>query len=322
MQPQFADPCLRRFNMITVDYVNRGGTRGSVPDEYSFQDVARDVATFMDALRLPPVIVYGASLGGMIAVQLGLERPEKVRGLFVVATLGGVEVPAVAAGRQQVFDLWAIEMEKRARGERDDAALEAIHHGGNQLAWGAWNAGKTPLLRAISQLALKWALRQWDFAHIRECRITTVEMFTKVRPFAPNALGTLATHGIPVSVAYGGADIAYPAEMYEGFASQMRDCGVSVQTHCVEEAPHWVSTTHPEVLNPIMADFILDRWNSMGGQPPPVVAPPVGRKTLATPFDDELRQAGWTPEEEEEEEETVGVAPVDSSRLAVDGLRV
>jgi len=88
---------------------------------------------------MPPVIIVGLSLGGMIGLQLAFDRPEMVQGVMMVSTLGGIEVcrlvnqvvgdetddiqlPPVAAGRTQIAELWATHMETRA-------ALNASHPG-------------------------------------------------------------------------------------------------------------------------------------------------------------------------------------------------
>ena len=57
------------------------------------------------------------------------------------------KMPAVAAGRTQVFQLWADAMARIDKGETGpevEELLESVHYGANQLAWGAWNAGPDP----------------------------------------------------------------------------------------------------------------------------------------------------------------------------------
>jgi len=41
---------------------------------------------------MPPVTIIGVSLGGMIGLQFALNHPNRVRGVMMVSTLGGVEV--------------------------------------------------------------------------------------------------------------------------------------------------------------------------------------------------------------------------------------
>jgi pimeloyl-ACP methyl ester carboxylesterase len=55
---------------------------------YTTRDMAHDVAGLMERLQLPPAHVVGLSMGGMIAQELALLAPERVRGLVLVNTLG------------------------------------------------------------------------------------------------------------------------------------------------------------------------------------------------------------------------------------------
>jgi 3-oxoadipate enol-lactonase len=45
---------------------------------------ARDVAAFLDALKLKAVDVVGLSMGGMVAFQLAVDRPDLVRSMVIV----------------------------------------------------------------------------------------------------------------------------------------------------------------------------------------------------------------------------------------------
>jgi len=73
------------FRCIVVDA--RGTGRSAKPDgPYSVPMMARDTAAVIDALRLPPAHVLGISLGGCIAQELALTRPEQVRSLTLVSS--------------------------------------------------------------------------------------------------------------------------------------------------------------------------------------------------------------------------------------------
>ncbi len=65
------------------------------------EDVVFHLVDLLDALSLPAVDVVGHSLGGWMAAELALRRPERVRRLVLVAPVGlhvpGVEVPPVFA---------------------------------------------------------------------------------------------------------------------------------------------------------------------------------------------------------------------------------
>lgn len=86
--PAFAS----HFQVITFD--NRGVGQSDKPDlPYTVPMLAADALGLLDALRVEKAHVLGASLGGMIALQLALDRPARVDRLILCATtFGGANV--------------------------------------------------------------------------------------------------------------------------------------------------------------------------------------------------------------------------------------
>jgi 3-oxoadipate enol-lactonase len=66
-------------------------------------DLAADLAGVLDALDTGPAIVAGISVGGMIALQLALDRPELVRGLVLLDT--GAKIGTAAHWNQRIADV-------------------------------------------------------------------------------------------------------------------------------------------------------------------------------------------------------------------------
>jgi pimeloyl-ACP methyl ester carboxylesterase len=61
---------------------------------YNLSDMAADAAGLMDVLGVRSAHVVGASMGGMIAQTLAIERPERVRGLTsIMSSTGNPELP-------------------------------------------------------------------------------------------------------------------------------------------------------------------------------------------------------------------------------------
>jgi len=76
----------KRFRCLAFD--NRDVGQSSYVDQpYSIRDLAEDALGLMDSLGLPPATVVGSSMGGMIALEMALLRPDQVRGLVLVGTL-------------------------------------------------------------------------------------------------------------------------------------------------------------------------------------------------------------------------------------------
>lgn len=74
------------YRFITFD--RRGTGRSASPDgDWSIADFAGDVRNLMDALGIEQAIVGGASLGGVISCQFGLDYPERALALIVGHTV-------------------------------------------------------------------------------------------------------------------------------------------------------------------------------------------------------------------------------------------
>jgi 3-oxoadipate enol-lactonase len=82
--PHFTD----RFDCVLYD--NRGAGRSSVPHRpISMPQLAGDAVKVLDALDIGSAHVYGVSMGGMIAQEMAIRFPDRVRGLILGGTSHG-----------------------------------------------------------------------------------------------------------------------------------------------------------------------------------------------------------------------------------------
>jgi 3-oxoadipate enol-lactonase len=78
----------KRYRLVLFD--NRGVGRSDTPrGPYSIRQMADDAVAVMEAAGVSSAHVMGASMGGMIAQELALRYPERVRALLLGCTSGG-----------------------------------------------------------------------------------------------------------------------------------------------------------------------------------------------------------------------------------------
>lgn len=141
----FLDELERSFDTIVFD--NRGmGLSGQAELPFTIADLAGDAAGLLDALGLERVHVVGISMGGMIAQELALAQPERIRTLAIGASYCGgpaatLMAPddlqmlgtAYASGEpEQVFRaMWEINLSPDFRA--DDSRFAAFKEMGSAL---------------------------------------------------------------------------------------------------------------------------------------------------------------------------------------------
>jgi pimeloyl-ACP methyl ester carboxylesterase len=179
--PAITDALARDREVILTDNAGVGRSTGAAPDTVA--GMARDAASLVEALGLERVDLFGFSMGGYVAQQIAVDRPELVRRLILVGTgpRGGEgmdhlapDVAPLFGARYQPRDLmwlpifFASSEASQAAGrrflrrvrartqDRDDAVSEATitAHSAAARDWGAAAPGSFDYLKGIAQPTL------------------------------------------------------------------------------------------------------------------------------------------------------------------------
>ncbi len=92
----------KTFRAVALDNRDVGRSDRST-ESYATADLADDVAAWADVIGLPPAHYIGQSLGGLIAEELALRHPERVRSLTLVSTHAGS-----SPWKKAVVDSWVL----------------------------------------------------------------------------------------------------------------------------------------------------------------------------------------------------------------------
>ena len=179
--PAITDALAAGREVILTDNAGVGLSTGSAPT--SVAGMARDAASLIDALGLEQVDLFGFSMGGYVAQQMTVDRPDRIRRLILVGTgpRGGDGMaqlaPQTAPLFSKVYDpqdlIWLPiffspsdagqeagrrYLERiRARPEDRDVRVSAATVAAHSTAareWGAAGHGSFDYLKGIEQPAL------------------------------------------------------------------------------------------------------------------------------------------------------------------------
>jgi 3-oxoadipate enol-lactonase len=182
----------------TIAFDNRGIGQSDVPaGPYSIREMAADAVAVLDAANVPSAHVFGLSMGGMIAQELALQYPERVRSLILACTSPGGK-NAVRADPEAQSVVTSFTSTSPEAGT--EAFVPLLHAAG------------TPRARIDEDLALrrKWypsavgyrgqlqAIRSWEaFSRLPQIRVPTLVIHGDCDRLIPTRNGEILAERIP-----------------------------------------------------------------------------------------------------------------------------
>jgi pimeloyl-ACP methyl ester carboxylesterase len=219
------------FHVYAVDFPGHGfATKGTAP-RYSVAGYAQFVREVLDELGVARAALVGTSLGGNVAAQVALDRPDLVDALVLVGPLG--LVPVGAAGREglakAVVDTSRDGIRRKLRVLVDDVDL--VTESWVEEEWRINNSAGAA--EALAELAAYFAHQLDDDVVGGRLRAARAE--------------------IPVLLVWGSADVLVPTALAAEALSVLPEGTPSVLIPAAGHAPY---LERPEEFNAPVLDFL------------------------------------------------------------------
>jgi pimeloyl-ACP methyl ester carboxylesterase len=215
------------YRTILLD--NRGAGRSDTPPgPYSIPQMAEDSRAVLDAAGVSTARVFGASMGGMIAQELALNHPERVRSLILGCTAAGGKA-VVPADREVTATLAA-----RTTLPPDQAARVMVPF--------TYDAS-TPRARVEEDCAIRERTAISDDAFSAQ--------YQAIRAW-PGTIDRLAALKMPVLVIHGETDRLVPPENGRILARAIPHSKLVM----IPNASHIFFTDQPEVSRDAILSFL------------------------------------------------------------------
>ncbi|HYT90241.1 MAG TPA: alpha/beta hydrolase [Gemmataceae bacterium] len=221
----------KRYRCLALDNRDAGQTL-SPAQPYTTSDLAGDVAAVLERLQLPPAHIVGLSMGGMIAQELALAAPARVKTLALVNTLGRAD--DWFRGTLRAFEMI------RRRVEDSGAFFDAI-----LPWWVSWRFFE----QSERVTWLRWLLRQNPHQQPLDGFLRQLEATSR-----HDALNRVAQIRCPVLVLAGEEDTVCPPR----YGMQLKERLPQAQLVVVPGVGHAMPFEDPARFTALLAGFLAD----------------------------------------------------------------
>lgn len=210
------------YRCVTWDERGFGDT--PVDGPFTYWDSAEDLIALMDHLGIDRAVLIGMSQGGYLSLRAALAHPDRVRGLVLIDSGVFMDDPEALAGYEGMIAHWV-----------SDEPLGEV---------GTMVAG---LILGEPTLMEKW-IGIWESRDR-----STVEYPGACLLGRDDITGRVDEITCPVLIIHGTEDLAIPIAAAEQLCADLPDCRGMIP---VPGAAHASNMTHPEIVNPAIADFL------------------------------------------------------------------
>jgi pimeloyl-ACP methyl ester carboxylesterase len=225
----------RNYRVYTYDNRDVGETgAGTNPRRYDMDQFARDAVGLIDALEIGPVHVIGASMGGAIAEELALQRPDLLRTLQI-----GCSWAQTDAWLDELIRQWQLMF----------AELGPLAWTRNSWLWvftHRWYRDPDRLAGLVAD-ASAYQYPQTSDMFNRQCEAV----------IAFDVLDRLGTISTPTQVIAGAEDFLIPPRFSQEIAATIPGAKLT-QLPNVGHGMFWET---PETFNTALTEFIEDSWS-------------------------------------------------------------
>ena len=219
------------FRVILFDNRDVGQTGESPSEAYGTAEMAQDTLALLDRLGCGPSHVVGASLGGMIAQEIALSRPDAVRTLTVVCSSARPD-----NYMKQVIEAWQAGSRALTREEfLETRAPWLFTHRFFDMP---------DAVDRFRQRVLGNPHPQTTAAFVRQCDAI----------LSHDALDRVATIAVPTHVIVGAEDILIPPRHSEAVASRIPGAQFTI----VPDAAHGLFWENAAAFNESVVGFLKD----------------------------------------------------------------
>lgn len=210
------------YRALGVDQRGQYESPGTAaPSDYTLAALAADVAALLDALALPAVHLVGHSFGGLVCRELVLAGPQRARSL----TLLGSGPGAIGGDRARLIE-----------------AMRPL-------------AARLDGPQAWAELSESLADTPFGRARYRSSNVDALVAMADTLLTAPDRTAELARAAavaqLPVLVAHGTADDAWPAALQRAMATT-----VGARYATIERAGHSPAVEAPQATAKLLVDFL------------------------------------------------------------------